>query len=444
MTYFIRRLIWLIPTLFLLSLLIFGISIRAPYLADAQLENYSSKSASLNILQTEAKLDRYRKSKGTFAPAFYISLHSKSVSDTLYKISHPKVRKAVKNWAIELGSWEKAEQLYSSINSEIRKEAKKTVQFSKLFDYLELDTLLFQLDQLSLNFLPADFRSSLEEKHPINNFLPILSWHGKNNRYHHWAAGLLNFDLGRSMITNRPIGPVIGNSLKWTLSLGFTSLLIALLITIPLATKAAASPNGWLDRFCNLLFFSLYSIPLFWMASLLIIFFASAHFLNWFPSFGIGELEENMSFFETIELRIAHLTLPLICWTYGSLAIIYRHMRAKLKEEFAKDYMLTARSKGLPKSYVVWKHAFRNSTFPLITLLGAVLPGMIGGSFIIETVFSIPGMGKLTLDAFLQRDYPLIFNISFLACVVTVLGVFLADISYYFADPRLKFSNKNA
>ena len=108
-------------------------------------------------------------------------------------------------------------------------------------------------------------------------------------------------------------------------------------------------------------------------------------------------------------------------------------------DSLEQDYSLTAKAKGLSNYQLAWKHAFKNSLFPLITLLGASLPGLIAGSFIIESVFSILGMGKLTVDAFLQRDFPLIHSISFLACALTILGIFLADIAYHFSDPRIKY-----
>ena len=440
MNYFIKRLLWLIPTIFVLSLLIFGISLTAPYLPDSQLENYASKSTNVDFLNYESRLDQYRKSTGTFAPAFYIRIYPASLSDTLYKISNPKVRASIEKWALDIGNWTATNALYARIKRDINVNPDDANELIALFENSNYNRL--KSENAYFSSIVEDLDHSFTGNQWLN-FIPSLSWNGSNNRYHQWIKGVLSFDLGRSMVDNRPLSQTIAYALKWTISLGMISLLIALLIAIPLAAKAASNPNGFTDRFCNVVFFGLYSIPLFWMASLLIIFFASVHYLHWFPSFGIGEVQEGMGFFDILSLRMSHLALPLICWTYGALAVIYRHMRAKLKEEIAKDYTLTARSKGLSNRAVIWKHAFRNSTFPLITMLGAILPGMIGGSFIIESVFSIPGMGKLTLDAFLQRDYPLIFNISFLACVLTVLGVFLADIAYYFADPRLKFSESN-
>jgi peptide/nickel transport system permease protein len=441
MNYFFKRILWLIPTFFFLSLLIFGISLSAPYLADAQLEEYASRSSQQSFYKQETRLDQFRHNAGTFSPAFYMTLKPFSLSDTLYKISDPKVRASLKKWALDLGKWQPIDKLYQSIIKESLINPDRSAELYALFDSNDLDQLKEKCDQMDLKPISQEVEAEIDNRSSILNFIPSISWYGSDNRYHHWISGLLSFELGNSIVNNRPISHSIANAMQWTLSIGLLSLLIALLIAIPLAAKAAENPDGLLDRFCNLIFFALYSIPVFWMATLLIIFFASVHHFQWFPSFGIGELNEGMNGFEIFLLRAKHLALPLICWTYGSMAVIYRHMRSKLKEEVSKDYILTARSKGLSYSKVIWLHAFRNSSFPLITLLGAVIPAIIGGSFVIESVFSIPGMGKLTLDAFLQRDYPLIFNISFLACVITVLGVFLADLAYHFADPRLKTMN---
>jgi len=437
MNYFIKRILLLAPSLFLLSLLIFAISLSAPYLPEAAMEEYANRSIPESFIEKEDKLDQYRIQHGTFAPPFYIAFHPLSLADTLYKISDPLVRSGLKRWALELGNWPPIGLLHQKINDAAQRDSTRHYQYYALFESESMDQLIQDGRALNPNMINAQLQTLLQSPSTVGNLIPRFSWHGSNNRYHQWIGGLLSFDLGKSIVNGRPVSKTIAKALKWTLSLGLGSLLISLLIAIPLAVKTAQDPGGILDRFCQLIFFGLYSIPLFWMATLLLIFFASVHHLQWFPTFGIGEIETQMSAFEILRLRINHLTLPLICWTYGSLAILYRFMRAKLKEEMTKDYILAARSKGLSYQKTIWQHAFKNSAFPLITLLGASLPGLIGGSFVIESVFAIPGMGKLTLDAFLQRDYPLIFNLSFLACVATVLGVFLADLAYHRLDPRL-------
>lgn len=438
MNYFLQRLLLFIPTLFILSILIFLISQLSPTNPSLAIEESSLKNNKSDFFQNEQKLKSIRHSMGIDYPSFYFNLCRITASDTLYKIDNHVVRNNISHWSFDLASWSSTNYLFAEIKHRIKATQSPSEQ-SKLIALLyekEVDTVLKALSEIS------DFNPSIEltKGHNWYNFIPVFHWYGLNNQYHHWISSVVRLDLGRSTISKENIDNKLKEALLWTLSLSLCSLVLSLLVAIPLAVLSSQNPNGLLDRFCSITFFSLYSMPVFWVASLLLIYFASIENFHWFPSYGVGEISSNMSWFEIIQLRISHLSLPIVCWTYGSLAFIYRQLRSKLEDTLSKEFILTARAKGLKSEQVVWKHAFRNSRFPLITLLGASLPALITGSFIIESIFSIPGMGKLTIDAFLQRDYPLIYNLSLIACFFTVLGMFLADIAYHYSDPRIKYS----
>jgi len=133
-----------------------------------------------------------------------------------------------------------------------------------------------------------------------------------------------------------------------------------------------------------------------------------------------------------------HLVLPVFVAAFGGLAGFSRYMRGNMLEVVRQDYILTARAKGLPERAVIWRHALRNALLPLITILGLAVPGLIGGSVIFETIFAIPGMGKLFYDGVLMRDYPLIMGILVIGAVLTLLGNMIADLCYALADPRIR------
>lgn len=441
MPYFLKRIFWLLPTLLFTSLLIFSISLSAPSSFTEPDSELNSNNNQISYPQWEQKQNQIKSSLDMNIPAFYLSLHSAALSDTLYRINHEVIKLNIRSWAFQSGNWKMINDIYAQIKSAIQSadSDQKADRYLDLLLIKDLDQLISRLRQFPELKIEA---ASASKKNSLSKYLPVIRWNGSNNKYHHWISSLLKLDLGRSLIDKRALAPKISKSLKWTISLSLSSLLLALLIAIPLAIAAAMNPMGLLDRLCNLIFFALYSVPVFWMASLLLIFLASKQYLHWFPSFGIGEIDPGMSFSQIFAIRSAHLFLPLVCWTYGSLAFIFRQLRGKLIEQSFTDYALTARAKGLSKWQIMWRHLFKNSQFPLITLLGASLPALIGGSFIIESVFSIPGMGKLSLDAFLQRDYPLIFNLSLLACCLTVFGIFLADLAYHYNDPRIKFQSR--
>jgi peptide/nickel transport system permease protein len=191
--------------------------------------------------------------------------------------------------------------------------------------------------------------------------------------------------------------------------------------------------------------FVLYSLPNFWVATLAIVFLCNVEYLKIFPTSGIKSLTyDSMTFFQQIWDRIMHFFLPITILSLGSFAFTSRQMRSSMLEVIRQDYIRTARAKGLSERTVVMKHALRNSLIPILTLLGGLLPAMVGGSFIIETIFSIPGVGQLATQAIFDRDYPIIMAELFLVSFLTVIGILLVDILYSVADPRIAFTQKSA
>ena len=158
----------------------------------------------------------------------------------------------------------------------------------------------------------------------------------------------------------------------------------------------------------------------------------------------MGELPESAPYWDRFFETAYHFILPLFCLTYASFAFISRQMRGGMLNVLEMDYIRTARAKGLKKQVVIWKHAFRNSLIPIITLFANIFPAAISGSFIIEVIFSIPGMGQLTLQAIFQRDYPIVFTVLMFSSILTLVGILIADIMYAFVDPRISFSNKKS
>ncbi|HNR36984.1 MAG TPA: ABC transporter permease, partial [Candidatus Hydrogenedentes bacterium] len=163
-------------------------------------------------------------------------------------------------------------------------------------------------------------------------------------------------------------------------------------------------------------------------------------FLNWFPIHGLNSFgAETFTWPQWIADRAWHLALPVFCLTYGGLAGLSRFARAGMVEVIRQDYIRTARAYGFSEKVVIFKYAMRNSLIPIITLLATLLPELIAGSFIIESIFSIPGMGRLGFEALISRDYPLIMGILSVSAFLTLLGLILSDILYAIADPRIKF-----
>jgi peptide/nickel transport system permease protein len=175
---------------------------------------------------------------------------------------------------------------------------------------------------------------------------------------------------------------------------------------------------------------------------LLILFFGGGDFLGWFPAYGVGEVDSSMNLFQVIGTRAYHLVLPMICFTYGGLAFLYRQMRGAMITTLSQDYIRTARAKGLEEKEVLWKHGFKNSLLPIITLFASVFPLAISGSIVIEIIFSIPGMGKLAYEALVARNYPIVYTVVMFSAILTLIGYLVADILYAVVDPRISYNKK--
>ena len=166
--------------------------------------------------------------------------------------------------------------------------------------------------------------------------------------------------------------------------------------------------------------------------------------MDWFPTYGLfsNDLSDDATFWEVAKDGGAHVILPILAMTYGSFTYITRQMRGSMLAVLKQDYIRTAVAKGLPDNKVTWKHAFRNSLIPVITMFASLFPVMISGSVVIEVIFSIPGMGRVGYEAVLARNYPVLFTVLIFSAVLTMIGILIADILYSVADPRISFTKK--
>ena len=270
-----------------------------------------------------------------------------------------------------------------------------------------------------------------------------LVGHVTETRFGKWMGRLLTLRLGHSTRDGQLVSAKLAGALPLTLLLSCLSLGLAYLLAVPLGVYGAVRKGSAGDRVSTLGLFLLYSLPSFWVAMLLILVFGGVGLLDWFPIHGISSAGmEDAGGLAMLGDRIHHLVLPVACLTYGALAVIARHQRAAMLEVLGLDFVRTARAKGLPERAVILRHALPNALLPTITLLGLQLPYLLGGSVIIERIFNLPGMGLLTFQAFLPRDYPVIMAVSVLAAAVTLVGLLLADLCYALVDPRISLQGE--
>jgi peptide/nickel transport system permease protein len=262
-------------------------------------------------------------------------------------------------------------------------------------------------------------------------------------RYWIWVKQIATLDFGRSYKDHRPVIDKIAERLPITLTLNIISIFLVYTISIPLGVYSAVRQGSFQDRIITFFLFALYSIPSFWLAVILIYLLGGGEFWDVFPIYGIlSPGAENYPFYKKVFDFLWHITLPVICLTYGDLAYLSRYQRGSLLEVLHEDFLRTARAKGLPESKVIFKHALRNALIPIVTIIASILPAAIGGSVIIESIFSIPGIGKLGFEAVLSRDYPVIMAIATISAFLTLAGILISDLAYVLVDPRISFEGR--
>jgi peptide/nickel transport system permease protein len=257
-------------------------------------------------------------------------------------------------------------------------------------------------------------------------------------QYYLWLKRVIKLDFGTSFASDRrPVIDKIAERLPITITINIISMVLIFLIGIPIGVYCARYKDSLMDKALTAFVFAGYAAPTFWLALLLMIFLG-VH-LEILPISGIKSFNyDDLSWIGKIADVAQHLILPVSISAFGGLAGISRYMKSSLLEVLRQEYITTAYAKGLPERVVMRRHALRNALLPVITILGLSVPGLIGGSVIFESIFSIPGMGQLFYMSVMARDYPTIMGILVIGAFLTLAGNLLADISYAVADPRIR------
>jgi peptide/nickel transport system permease protein len=488
--YALKRILTFIPMLIAISLLSFVISINAPGDPVERLSKAAGSEGSAEQQSGASKKikQELRKKLGLDLPIFYFSITDLAASDTLYKVQDKYHKANLEALTHQSGNWEAVSEYYLSL-LDLQKahqiiDAKEIVlndtslslntvnEAANQFGF-EIGSLL-ETSDATLVPLKFEKMNGLLQNHiflsnlrtPLSNvtqsreilftnatrwktYIPTISWYGGKNQYHLWLLGngkdrkgLLRGDFGISYIDSQPIESKIWQKVGISFSLSIISIFLAYLISIPIGIYSAYKKDSAADKGMSLVLFVLYSMPSFFVATLLLLQFANPDNLSWFPVSGIQDptiFDPNWSLWMKLKHRMPFLILPIITYTYGSFAFLSRIMRVGMIDVVSQDYIRTARAKGLGEGKVILKHALRNSLLPVITVFAAIFPMAIGGSIIIEVIFSIPGMGVEVLNSILNYDYPMIITVFTLSGFLTMIGYLVADLLYAVVDPRISY-----
>ena len=481
LVYVLRRLMIAVPVMVAISLGAFLLMNAMPgdpvdrWLASGGNTLKSSPAA----LQSEKQ--RIRSQLGLDLPLFYVSLASWAHPDTLYKVTNAKKRiwmgrllENSGNWAaVERfghAAWAYAEGVQHSEQGEyLKKRLSRIVQISDLSEMRQhLDSLygkasngcLLSTDLCAHQVIFLEAFDNLASGSQWKTWIPWVHFH-RENRYHRWlfgdgnwwtgkggthSKGLLRGDWGWSIRTREPVGSRLMGRIGWSVFFTLLGIVLALAISLPLGAWMARKANRSFDRWTGALVLLLYSIPVFVAAVALLMLFANPDYFSWFPVafFDSDRLPPQASTWDKLLALLPHLVLPLVTYIYGAFAFLSRTIRIAVIEVLPANFIQTARAKGLSEPRILFRHALRNALLPVVTILAHVLPAALGGSVLIESIFSIPGMGREMVMAVGYRDYPVVIAIVTLSGLFSIIGYLLADLTYAWADPRIRLSKTSA
>ena len=284
----------------------------------------------------------------------------------------------------------------------------------------------------SQKFTPEDVQK-MKEAYGLgdNSFAGILGG------YFQWLGNFLKGDMGMSFVHGEDVGKLIVDKMGISFGISFVSLIFELIIAVPLGIKCAVNQYGKLDYTATVICMTLMAFPAFFLGNLFIKWFAEG--LGWFPVSGLtGNLLANHTKWDEIVDMLWHLVIPMLVLVILNVGSYMRYQRTNTLEILNADYIRTARAKGLSEGKVIYKHVFRNTMIPLVTVMASTLPMLFGGAMITETVFGIEGIGKITYDALIRGDIPLAMGYNMFIAILTVVGILLSDIMYAVVDPRVK------
>lgn len=488
--YTIKRILTFIPMLIAISLIAFLISINAPGDPVERLSKAAGNEGSADQQSGASKKikQELRKKLGLDLPIFYMSITDLASCDTLYKVQDKYHKANLEALNHQSGNWEAVSDYYkkllvlqkesqqlnakhiveedANLSLNTVNEARNQFGFEvgSLLETAEEEIIVIKFDKMEVLVTSNTFLSHLAAPLALvktahaamftnatrwKTYIPAINWYGGKNQYHIWLVGdgkyrkgLIRGDFGDSYIDGQPIADKIWQKVWISFGLSLVSIFLAYLISIPIGIYSAYKKDSAVDKGMSLILFILYSMPSFFVGTLLLLQFANPDNLSWFPVSGIQDptlFDSNWSMWMKFKHRLPFLILPIITYTYGSFAFLSRIMRVGMIDIVSQDYIRTARAKGLGEGKVILKHALRNSLLPVITVFSAIFPMAIGGSIIIEMIFSIPGMGLEIYNSLLNYDYPMIITVFTLSGFLTMVGYLVADLLYAVVDPRISY-----
>lgn len=454
-----RRLLWrallFYPILFCVALILFFLKESA--VGDPVLTICGSGD---KVIMDKRTYENCVKNNNLDKPVFYIDIAPAFIPKAeLRKVFQKYKRQSLESLLRNCGSWELVQNLEEEM-TEVLKWTPDTSpdliialkDFQNRYDKIQSpDELSFLLDDMAkvlpesnLSTARAFQKEMLRLKPSFASFMPKISLNGWENRFHYWWKDAIRLNFGSSY-SGRSVNALIGSSLKYTLGLNLVSFCFAFLIGLGFVLLAYFFENKvrWIHTLTSFLF----AIPRFWLATILIFLFANKALFPDLAIFSLGGFVSKAlpkGGFAVIAHILEYLFLPVLCLSLGTGIFIFKHLQDKIIEEKSSLYVMAAHSRGLSKSKIFFRYILPNGINPLLTIIGSMFVGLLGGSVIIETIFSLPGLGGILFSSYQSNDWPVLFAFCFIGAIMTLLGYILTDLLYLFFDPKLRLEGKNS
>jgi ABC-type dipeptide/oligopeptide/nickel transport system permease component len=466
--YVLIRIFLMVPVFFALATGVFFISDLAP---GDRVRDYLDIFGSVSTGSRQVSIADHEKTARLLdldKPKFYFSIHPAAYPDTLHRIVNENENRLARIFVSNSIPWEITEDIIRKLNQlgktiESQRPHNPGMALSLWPQYQKMirskDRTDFESEFASFVTDMTDTNSTVEIKHqigslskiissafntpyPVASFRPQFSWHGLNNRFNIWFGKVLKFDFGLSSIDGRKVSVKIGEAFPLTLTYVIMAYLFSFIIAIPLGIASSYYRKGKFVRMLVIFMSGFYSVPLFWLSTLAVIFLTTSEvtgLLHIFPPIGVGFLSPEEPFTARMMKIIPRLLLPALVVAVHSGAYLSMLIKRNLDNEMSESYFISLLSRGISKRKAVLAHAFPNSLLPLITIFTMSFPAAVAGSVIIEVIFNLPGMGRLMYDSILRYDWNIVFAIVLLIGMLTYLFYLAGDLLYQYFNPKIRY-----
>jgi len=463
LTYLLKRISTLLLSLWIISVCLFFLQKNATVdVVMLQSKARSNGSFYVHPLAAEKVYRAEAVRLNLDRPLFYFAMKPVMFPDTFYKVQYPEAVKVQKKLLLATGDWALVQTYFQTLTAFYEKVAQTENGQVSIFWKQQLQEMANTAD---LSVVKAACQASGEMREPyieelrkiegllirlsyqspsFFSWLPFPRWNGFDNQFHLWFSKIIHGDIGISSRDGRPVLDKLKEAIPWTLWVNGLAILLAYMFAMPVGILMAVLPKSRWLRWINNFLLALYALPAFWVGSMLLFQATLPEYgFSFFSISGWSGLQREGGFLSQPIPFLLQLSLPVFCMSYGLAAYLTSYMQSTFSKVLKEPYMLFAKTKGISRTRLYFKHALPNALLPQIVFVAGIIPALITGSVVIEVIFNIPGMGRLFIDSMLSQDFTTVYSFVLLVSVLTAVGLIVSDILLVVTDPRIRLTREN-